>query len=211
MVIEEEAKPTPPPEPIRDPEPWQVALDANNRFSALFAEWDQGDDPTLHWHPDAVRYSENAEVPIEIRRGLQVEATNLARAKLGQALKPVDTPKLDGWRMAAQRASFLATLKDKVVKPLFSWRENHLAQYIRTGQPGRLTPAPIILLEAYERWATTVLRSGVAVPPRLHLSNVGLGGPTMSWEYDPRMARTDLKIYLRPREKSPVTPGLPGG
>lgn len=200
VIIDEVVEPPQPPVSRREPELHERILDANNRFSVLFTEWDQGSDPTFSWSGEPTSF----DVPIHSKASLQEKAAyrrheaNKTRARLGYPLLPVDNDLVKSAEVRIKRSDLLVSLCVRVVRPLMLWRRDSLAAYLLHKEPTRLTIAPLTLLGAYELWAKSVLESGLGRPPPLPHGEWGDDRPRI-WDVDPRMRSTAPTLMLLPR------------
>jgi len=182
-------------------------LDANNRFSVLFADWDQGEEPSLTI-PEPMIMLGGQRPNIQDLREVRKWQTNVARVRLNMAPLPVDEEKLNRAKPLVLKADSMKSLTVKILRPLFRWREEVLPVYLRTRDPEDLTHAPLILLEAYEQWVRAILSSTEFRPPKL-LPAFGSWDIPRMWDTDPRMSvgeREDpfFMAVVPPHMASPV-------
>jgi hypothetical protein len=173
-------------------------LDTNNRFSVLFEKWDTGDEPTLTPDIRSVVPGPMARPTLEGTREVRKHESNAMRRRLGYPTVPVNQELVDQSYVYTKRKDLVLNLIKTVVAPLITWRANEMPNFLLASQGGpkvTLSHAPLILMEAYERWAKSVLESGLGCKPPKLLPSLGGWDVPRVWDTDPKMDQ-GVQLYI---------------
>lgn len=166
-------------------------LDANNRFSVLFREWECDTDPTFYPYSGVCKDQDDVDVtnvPLDEKRYWTAAKNNQLRESMNLPLKGDASVRTEKFAKVDKKCRTSEALKKfyQIVSDLSEWRRDILPEFLKDKDPEVLTIKPAQLLEAYERWFKEQLDNELFIPPKLGIPSFNWDVPRV-WDTDPRV------------------------
>jgi len=185
-------------DPPREPDPQDIVIDANNRFSILFMKQAAEDDHSFYLDEE-VKMDSEVSLTLEEKRFKTQSEANATRKKMGYPPKGTASIESGEYIRIAKKAEqpdAIRILVNKVFRPLFEWRRERFIPYLEGRVPKEsLTIVPLTLLGVYEQWYQTYKDTFGGHPP--HPDPGCLDGVPRPWDGQPSMTVSGMLSISR--------------